>query len=349
MKGGISSLAKIWNKLLEGFVKNSSVKAISWQSIPTITADELEEIRQFFSRRKFFIFGHARSGTTLLARLIRLHPSVHCNWQAHFFTRFPFVHTLVTDPDIHEWLTRRSNRWNQGKDPSALLLRLTCDFLLEREAAQFGKEIVGDKSPNSLVNGEAVRRAYTIYPDASLIYILRDGRDTILSHRFQSFIDSPQYLSKQDLRLRDEFIRQPQPFLQGKKSIFTPKSFLRAVEEWVENVETTVALGRELYGERFLIVRYEDLLAKAWEEMQKVWGFVGVSSIEPDLEPALQAEMQENPDAEWQSQKAAQIAQLLRKGQSGSWWELFTPQEKALFLEKARATLQAWGYPTDTH
>lgn len=324
----------------------SSSKGIS-RPISPLTPEELAEIKQFFPRPKFFIFGHARSGTTLLARLVRVHPEVHCNWQAHFFTRPPFLTALVQDPAVGEWLERRSNRWNGGRDLSPLVLRAAADFILEREAARFGRSIVGDKSPNSLVNGEAVRRAHAVYPDARLIYILRDGRDTILSHRFQSFIDSAQHLSAQDLQLRDEFARQPQPFLRGEKSIFTPKGFLRAVEEWVENVETTISLGRELYGDRFLIVRYEDLLANAWIEMQKVWQFLGVSAIKPDLEMALQAEMQENPDADWQNKKAGQIAQLLRKGQSGSWRELFTPQEKALFLEKAGATLQTWGYLTD--
>ena len=37
--------------------------------IPAITAEEVAEIKQFFPREKFFIFGHARSGTTLLMRL----------------------------------------------------------------------------------------------------------------------------------------------------------------------------------------------------------------------------------------------------------------------------------------
>ena len=44
--------------------------------IRVITPEELVEIRHFFPRDKFFIFGHARSGTTLLARLVRLHPEV---------------------------------------------------------------------------------------------------------------------------------------------------------------------------------------------------------------------------------------------------------------------------------
>ena len=45
--------------------------------IPAITAEEVAEIKRFFPREKFFILGHARSGTTLLMRLARLHPEVH--------------------------------------------------------------------------------------------------------------------------------------------------------------------------------------------------------------------------------------------------------------------------------
>ena len=54
-------------------------------------AGEVAEARTFFPLEKFFIFGHARSGTTMLTRLIRLHPEVHCNYQAHFFTRPPLL------------------------------------------------------------------------------------------------------------------------------------------------------------------------------------------------------------------------------------------------------------------
>src|ERR1051326_3045848 len=83
-------------------------------SLPAITAEEVAEARQFFPREKFFIFGHARSGTTLLARLVRLHPEVHCNYQAHFFTRQPLLKSLVDAPEAEEWLKRKSNRWNQA-------------------------------------------------------------------------------------------------------------------------------------------------------------------------------------------------------------------------------------------
>ena len=54
--------------------------------IPAITPEEVAEIKKFFPREKFFIFGHARSGTTLLMRLARLHPKC-MQLSAHFFTR----------------------------------------------------------------------------------------------------------------------------------------------------------------------------------------------------------------------------------------------------------------------
>jgi len=125
--------------------------------IPAITAEEVAEIKQFFPREKFFIFGHARSGTTLLMRLVRLHAEVHCNYQAHFFTRQPMLKSLVDSPEAEEWLKRKSNRWNQGGDLSPLVLRAAADFIMERDAAKEGKRIVGDKSPSSTIHGQAVR------------------------------------------------------------------------------------------------------------------------------------------------------------------------------------------------
>src|SRR5262249_48439548 len=106
--------------------------------IPAITLEEAAEIKQFFPREKFFIFGHARSRTTLLMRLVRLPPDVYCNYQAHFFTRPPLLKSLVNTPEAEEWLARKSNRWNQGGDLSPLVLRAAADLIMEREAARAG-------------------------------------------------------------------------------------------------------------------------------------------------------------------------------------------------------------------
>lgn len=315
--------------------------------IPPLTADELAEIKQFFPRDKFFIFGHARSGTTLLARLVRLHPQVHCNYQAHFFTRAPLLQSLVNRADIESWLARRSNRWNHGRDLSPLVLRAAADIILEREALALDKPIVGDKSPNSLLNGRSVVLMHRVYPDARLVYILRDGRDTAVSHRFQAFIDSPQHLTAEDLRLREAFARDPQPFMEGRRSVFTEKAIRTAAESWVTNLQETDQEGRRLYGERYHSLRYEDLLQAPYEQMRRVWAFLGAESGEDGLQAAVAEAMGENPDADWQQQKAEEIASPLQKGQHGSWRELFSERDRQVFKSIAGEALIQWGYEQD--
>ncbi|KXK13079.1 MAG: hypothetical protein UZ14_CFX002001818 [Chloroflexi bacterium OLB14] len=172
---------------------NGEQKKKNRNPIPAITKEEIAEIKQFFPREKFFILGHARSGTTLLMRLARLHNEVHCNYQAHFFTRKPLLKSLVDSPEAEEWLTRKSNRWNQSKDLSPLVLRATADFIMEREAIKENKNIVGDKSPSSNIHGQAVRDMHAIYPDAKLIYIVRDGRDVLISERFRNFVEESKF------------------------------------------------------------------------------------------------------------------------------------------------------------
>src|SRR5512147_3203495 len=180
--------------------------------IPEITPEEVAEIKQFFPRQKFFIFGHARSGTTLLMRLVRLHPEVHCNYQAHFFTRRPLLKSMVNTTEAEEWLTRKSNRWNHGRDLSAVMLRAAADFIMEREAAVEHKRIVGDKSPLSNFHGQAVREMASIYPDAQLIYIIRDGRDVLVSERFRNFVEESKFLSSQDRRIIEVLRKEPDAF-----------------------------------------------------------------------------------------------------------------------------------------
>lgn len=318
------------------------------QDIPAITAEEVVEARAFFPLEKFFIFGHARSGTTLLTRLVRLHPQVHCNYQAHFFTRLPLLEALVADEEVAGWLGRKSNRWNQGRDLSPLVLRAAADFILERDARLAGKGapgcIVGDKSPNSLLDGEAVDKLVNVYPDARLVFIVRDGRDAALSHRFQTFIDRPQHLDAAGRRIRQAFIHDPSPFLAGQRSVFTEKSLRQAAAGWVHNVTETDRTARRLLAGRYHCLRYEDLLAHPWEEMRRVWDFLGADTSLDSLPGVLQAEMAQNPDADWQAQKAGDIAGALQKGKRGTWQELFTPTDRQIFKEIAGQTLVEWHY-----
>ena len=244
------------------------------QEFTSLSPRELGEVKSIFSLPKFFVLGHARSGTTLLARLLRLHPEVHCNWQAHFFTRKPFLEDII-DPEIRRWLNNQSNRWNGESDLSVLVMRAVSDFIMEREAIQLGKKIVGDKSPNNLVGGEAVQRMSLVYPDTKLIFIVRDGRDTVLSHRFQSFIDFPEFLSREERDIRDAFTAAPDPFLKGEKSLFPGDVLRKAAADWSQVVRETDQLAVDLYGDQYFSLKYEDLIENPGQLMKDIWGFLG--------------------------------------------------------------------------
>lgn len=316
-------------------------------NIPPISAEEVAEARSFFPMEKFFIYGHARSGTTLLARLIRLHPQVHCNWQAHFFTRAPLLRSLVENPKTETWLTQRSNRWNRGRDLSPVVLRAAADFILERDARKAGKTIVGDKSPSSLMNGEAVKLLQDVYPDAYLINIVRDGRDTAISHRFQSFVDRLDQLTPADQRIRADFIANPERYLLGEQSIFTEKEIKATAQGWVKNVEETENEGKTRFGSHYFSLRYEDLMETPWEEMCKIWRCLGADNFSPELEKTVLDEMHANPDAEWQAEKSGDLAQFVPKGQQGSWTNLFTKRDRQIFKEIAGQLLIDWKYEKD--
>jgi len=314
--------------------------------IPAITPEEVAEVKQFFPREKFFIFGHARSGTTLLMRLVRLHPEVHCDYQAHYFTRRPLLKSLVDSAEIEEWLTRKSNRWNQGRDLSPLVLRASADFIMEREAAREGKRIVGDKSPSSTIHGQSVRDLHTVYPDAKLVYIVRDGRDVLVSERFRNFVEESKFLTSEDKRIIEE-LRRDQSQFNGMRSIFNEAFILRVAKGWVTNLQEIEDESKRLVGKNYFAVRYEDLLNDPFDEMTQLWKFLGAKKIDKSLAKKIKIEMESNPDEEWQAKRDEGIASFLPKGQAGNWQRLFTVKDKSIFKEVAGEMLIKWKYERD--
>ena len=318
------------------------------ENIPALLPEEVTEAQAFFPMEKFFILGHSRSGNTLLMRLVRLHPEVHANYQATFFARPPGLNALVESQEIQEWLSRKTNRWNHGRDMSARVLRAAGDFIMESDARRAGaaKHIVGDKSPTTVTHGLAVRQMHHIYPDARMVYIVRDGRDVMVSDRFRNFVEE-KYLLRDDSNLIADMNRHPEAFTSGEKSIFT-EAWLRGaaqgVPSWRDNLMESAFEGQRLYGERYFPIRYEDILADPLAEMRRLWLFLGVKEIDPALEVALKAEIADNPDEKWQAERNHSIPAVLTKGQPGSWRKFFTRRDRQIFKEIAGDLLVSWNY-----
>jgi hypothetical protein len=312
--------------------------------IPQITAEDLADFHRFFPRAKFFVFGHARSGTTLLMRLLRLHPEVYCDYQAHFFTRRPLLKSLVDTPEVEEWLHRKSNRWNHGKDLSPIVLRAAAEYIMERDAARAGKRIVGDKSPSSTIHGQSVRDLHSVFPDAKLVYIVRDGRDVLISERFRNFVEESRYLDIKGKQILEDLRKAPESFGAGKRSILTASMLYRVAGGWAANLKEVDSEGRRLFGRNYIALRYEDLLEDPARQLRLLWNFLGVRRMPNILDRRIREEMRSNPDEEWQSRRGHDLAPFLAKGKPGNWRTLLTERDRVLFQEVAGDVLLAWKY-----
>jgi hypothetical protein len=313
--------------------------------LPPLTAEDLEQIKSRFPLEKFFVTGHARSGTTLLGRLIRTHPEVHCDWTGHFVTHSPTFVDLLRDPSLRAKFGDPTFRWNEGRDSSSLFLRAAIDFLMEKNADKLGKHIVGDKSPNTFANDAAVRYLASLYPDGKLIYIVRDGRDALVSQRFRQFIEFPERLGRADRNIRSGYIRNPDPFFNGRQSLFTRSGVRDRSIIWAQNVRRSTEAGRRLFGNRFLCLRFEDLLARPVEEIGKVWEFLGADPA--GLADRIETEMGDNPVVSWQESRKVDSMRLAARGTKGTWRELFTPTDRQIFKRYAGEQLIDFGYETD--
>jgi len=190
---------------------------------------------------------------------------------------------------------------------------------------------------------------HAIYPDAKLVYIVRDGRDVLVSERFRNFVEESKFLTSEDKHIIEELRKEHSQFMNGSRSIFTEAFIRRVAIGWVENLQEIEEEGKRLFGENYFALRYEDLLENPFEELTRLWKFLGVKKSDKSLAKQIKAEMESNPDEEWQAKRNEGIASLLPKGHAGNWEHLFTAKDKSIFHEIAGETLVKWKYENNSN
>jgi hypothetical protein len=189
-----------------------------------------------------FIIGAARSGTTLLQSMFHSHPEITSLPEVKFFPRYVVpqirglrcqgktLHEIMEELEADEHLRRLDLNVRDAMEPflsgeCAFTYRDFYLYLLELHLKRAHKSVVAEKDTD---NTRYIRELYAAYPDAYIVHIVRDPRDVVLS------------------RMKTAW-GAAQPFV----------THLRITSRALNNACLD---GPRLFGERYCVVRYENLI-----------------------------------------------------------------------------------------
>ena len=152
----------------------------------------------------FFIVGNSRSGTTLIARILKRHPLIHVLNETHFmeeFSRERQKFSLLREHDLLKLMNKmlaiqRKDYYRKAEDDeypedakkiiSLLRKQSKTDFAVlnrlffEYEAERHGKVRAGDQTPCHLFY---IHELLKMYPKAKFIQMIRDPRAILCSQK----------------------------------------------------------------------------------------------------------------------------------------------------------------------
>jgi Sulfotransferase family len=196
------------------------------------------------------ILGVGRSGTTLLRVMLDRNTTLAIPYETFFVPQL--AHRQGRHPKLDEFLDdlgRLRTLYDWGIRPEDVRPRLregmtineAIGAIFETYAERQGKPRWGDKTPLYMQQLPLLER---LFPDALWVHLIRDGRDAALS-----------------------FLELPEGF--SGKTWAQPRTVAQFAARWRTEILSARRLGRHA-GDRYLELRYEDLVAEPERELRRV-------------------------------------------------------------------------------
>jgi hypothetical protein len=270
-----------------------------------------------------FVFGAARSGTTILNNLLYRQFGYGMGPEGTFVARWakllPRYGDLGTDANLHRLLADLSEcrmlqivRRNYRRNPFDVTPKLILSKLRQRSYAGVvyaifecmadlqGCRRVGNKNPDY---GRQFELLHRLFPtQAKYLCIVRDGRDVALS------------IMKMHWGLSSSYI---------------------AAKVWSQSLASLAAMQRQLGPGRLHVLFYEDLLLNPQVVLESVRDFLGLAKAEASIDAAV-----------------AELTSGARSANFNKWKREMSSRDLRMFEGQAAQWLQKYGYelsgnPTD--
>ena len=263
-----------------------------------------------------FVVGGARSGTSILAILLRKYLGISFGTESQFFIRF--FNRLQNYGDLNnndnlkklladisrERCFQRWRKWDYILDVDKIHARIRensytgiIDAIFNDLADHNQMNRWGDKTPEYIYNLPVL---HTLFPEAKFIHILRDGRDVALS----TF-----------------------------KTHFGAKNIGIAALEWNQQLACVAKFKKMIDPGKFCEIRYEDLLDDPVGTFKKLMNFLNIVDIDGTILRRIETEM----------------AGELYPGNYYKWRNELTKKEQNIFERVNYQHLVDSGYPTITN
>lgn len=259
-----------------------------------------------------FIVGVGRSGTKFLQSILNGHPELNISTETQFLSSAlhdGFIKTankigdLKDDTNLEALVDKMFNNeifgafWKRKilKDKQSILQKFKASdrefktlfrIIIEEDMLQNNKTIAGEKTPSHLYHVDTL---FKWFPQAKIIQIIRDPRKVLASEMHKN-------------------LKPDHPLKKG--SMFYNLSLLFYV---LINWNNSAKLDKKYmqkYPQRYMSVRYEDLLKDHENTVRKVCDFLNLSFNSSMLNPPVRGSSFSGSDEVNKQQKREQLPRL---------------------------------------